>query len=198
MPEGPLPAQPTQIPYIGHLSAVLRCVQFAPSCPIMYLPFTSFKTSLSGIFVPAISLTYPLMINILPSLFLATAPRCSNLLVLTARTPISMVSLVASLRSIIVVVAQNMNNFSDKLLILPLLDIFCSSNCSLSCVTSRLVLRVSWYIAFLSEDIAPKSLELLALQRLCKKISNHLVGPAVFNLHVSLHHLIGYKEVANV
>jgi hypothetical protein len=49
-----------------------------------------------------------------------------------------------------------------------------------------------------SKDIVPKSLELLALQRLCKKIYDHVVGPAVLNLRVSLLNLIGYKEVTNV
>jgi hypothetical protein len=44
-----------------------------------------------------------------------------------------------------------------------------------------------------SKDIVPKSLELLALQRLCKKISDHAV-----DLRVSLLNLIGYKEVTNV
>jgi hypothetical protein len=58
-------------------------------------------------------------------------------------------------------------------------------------VTSRSVLRVSRSVSFTSKDIVPKSLELLALQRLRKKISNHVVGPAVLNL-------IGYKEVTNV
>jgi hypothetical protein len=44
----------------------------------------------------------------------------------------------------------------------------------------------------------PKSVALFALQWLCKKISDHVVGPAVFNLRVSLLHLIGSKEVTNV
>jgi hypothetical protein len=49
-----------------------------------------------------------------------------------------------------------------------------------------------------SKDIVPKSLELLALQRLCKKISDHVVGSVVLDLRVSLLNLIGYKEVTNV
>jgi hypothetical protein len=49
-----------------------------------------------------------------------------------------------------------------------------------------------------SKHIVPKSLELLALQRLCKKISGHVVGPAVLDLRISLLNLIGYKEVTNV
>jgi hypothetical protein len=61
-------------------------------------------------------------------------------------------------------------------------------------VMSRIVLRVSQCVLLTSKDIVPKSLELLALQRLRKKIS----GPAVLNLHVSLLNLIGYKEVTNV
>jgi hypothetical protein len=50
----------------------------------------------------------------------------------------------------------------------------------------------------MSKDIFLRSLELLALQRLRKKISHHVVGPAVLDLHVSLLNLIGYKEVTNV
>jgi hypothetical protein len=65
-------------------------------------------------------------------------------------------------------------------------------------VTSRFVLRVSLCVLLTSEDIIPKSLELLPLQRLCKKFSGHVVGPAVLNLRVSLLNLIGYKEVTNV
>jgi hypothetical protein len=42
----------------------------------------------------------------------------------------------------------------------------------------------------MSEDIIPKSLELLALQRLCKKISDHVAGSAVLDLRVSLLNLI--------
>jgi hypothetical protein len=62
-------------------------------------------------------------------------------------------------------------------------------------VTSRFVLRVSRSVSLLSKDIVPKSVELFALQRLCKKISNHVVCSAVLNLRVSLLNLIGYKEV---
>jgi hypothetical protein len=36
-----------------------------------------------------------------------------------------------------------------------------------------------------TEDIVPEFLELLALQWLRKKITDHVVGPAVFNLRVS-------------
>jgi hypothetical protein len=43
-----------------------------------------------------------------------------------------------------------------------------------------------------------KSLELLALQRLCKKISDHVVGSPVLDLRVSLLNLIGYKEETTV
>jgi hypothetical protein len=49
-----------------------------------------------------------------------------------------------------------------------------------------------------AENVVPKSLELLALQWLRKKITDHVVGPAVFNLCVSLLYLIGNKEVTNV
>jgi hypothetical protein len=49
-----------------------------------------------------------------------------------------------------------------------------------------------------TKDIIPESLELLALQWLWKKITNHIVGPAVFNLRVSLLYLIGNEEVTNV
>jgi hypothetical protein len=49
-----------------------------------------------------------------------------------------------------------------------------------------------------TKDIIPESLELLALQWLCKKITGYVVGPAVFNLRVSLLYLIGNKEVTNV
>jgi hypothetical protein len=68
----------------------------------------------------------------------------------------------------------------------------------LSHVASCSALHVSQCVLLTSEDIVPKSLELLALQRLCKKISNHVVGPAVLDLRVSLLNLIGYKEVTNV
>jgi hypothetical protein len=59
-------------------------------------------------------------------------------------------------------------------------------------------MRVSWCVLLTSKDIVPKSLELLALQRLCKKISDHVVGPAVLDLCLSLLNLIGYKELMNV
>jgi hypothetical protein len=49
-----------------------------------------------------------------------------------------------------------------------------------------------------TKDIVPEFLELLALQWLCKKITNHVVGPAVFNLRISLLYLIANKEVTNV
>jgi hypothetical protein len=65
-------------------------------------------------------------------------------------------------------------------------------------VTSRFVPRVSWCVSLMSKDIVPKCLELLALQRLCKEISDHVVGPAVLNLRVSLLNLIDYKEVTYV
>jgi hypothetical protein len=65
-------------------------------------------------------------------------------------------------------------------------------------VISRFVLRESRCVLLTSEDIVPKSLELLALQRLRKKISDHVVGSAVLNLRVSLLNLIGYKEVTYV
>jgi hypothetical protein len=68
----------------------------------------------------------------------------------------------------------------------------------LSCVTSRSVLHVSQCVLLTSKDIVPKSLELLALQRLCKKIMDHVASPAVLNLRVSLLNLIGDKEVTNV
>jgi hypothetical protein len=61
----------------------------------------------------------------------------------------------------------------------------------LSHVTSRSVLRVSRCVSLTSEDIVPRSLELLALQRLLKKISDHVVGPAVLDLRISLLNLIG-------
>jgi hypothetical protein len=79
-----------------------------------------------------------------------------------------------------------------------LLNILCPSNFSLCCVMSRPVLRVYRYVSLASEDIVPKCLELLALQRVPKKISDHVVGSAVFDLRVSLLNLIGYKEVTNV
>jgi hypothetical protein len=65
-------------------------------------------------------------------------------------------------------------------------------------VMSRVVPRVSRCVLLTSKDIIPKSLELFALQRLHKKISNHVVGSAVLNLRVSLLNLIGYKEVTYV
>jgi hypothetical protein len=37
----------------------------------------------------------------------------------------------------------------------------------------------------MSKDIVPKSLELLALQRLCKKISGHVADSAVLDLRIS-------------
>jgi hypothetical protein len=61
-------------------------------------------------------------------------------------------------------------------------------------VTSSFVPRESWSVSLTSKDIVPKSVELFALQRLCKKISNHVVCSTVLNLHVSLLNLIGYKE----
>jgi hypothetical protein len=65
-------------------------------------------------------------------------------------------------------------------------------------VTSRSVWRASRCVSLTSEDIIPKSLELLALQRLRKKISNHVVRPAVLDLRASLLNLIRYKEVAKI
>jgi hypothetical protein len=50
----------------------------------------------------------------------------------------------------------------------------------------------------MTKDIIPESLEFLALQWLCKKITDHVVGSAVFNLCISLLYLIGNKEVTNV
>jgi hypothetical protein len=50
----------------------------------------------------------------------------------------------------------------------------------------------------MTKDIIPESLELLALQWLRKKITDHIVGPAVFNLCVSLLYLIGNEEVTKV
>jgi hypothetical protein len=44
-----------------------------------------------------------------------------------------------------------------------------------------------------TENFIPESLELLALQWLCKKITDHVVGPAVFNLHVSLFYLFSAR-----
>jgi hypothetical protein len=49
-----------------------------------------------------------------------------------------------------------------------------------------------------TKDIVPDSLKLLALQWLCKKTTHHVVGPAVFNLRVSLLYLIGNEEVTDV
>jgi hypothetical protein len=69
---------------------------------------------------------------------------------------------------------------------------------SLSYVTLSSVSHVSPCLLLESKDIFPKSLELLSLQRLCKKISGHVVGSVVLNWHVSLLNLIGYKEVTNV
>jgi hypothetical protein len=68
----------------------------------------------------------------------------------------------------------------------------------LSHVTSRFVLRVSRSVSLTSEDIVPKSLELFALQRLCRKILGHVICSAVLNLRVSLLNLIGDKEVTYV
>jgi hypothetical protein len=64
---------------------------------------------------------------------------------------------------------------------------------SLSHVTSCSVSHVSQYVLLTSKNIIPKSLELLALQRLCKKISDHVVGSAMLDLPVSLLNLIRYK-----
>jgi hypothetical protein len=50
----------------------------------------------------------------------------------------------------------------------------------------------------MSKDIVLKSLELLALQRLHKKVWDHVVGPAVLNLPISFLNLIGYTEITNV
>jgi hypothetical protein len=47
----------------------------------------------------------------------------------------------------------------------------------------------------MSKDIVLKSLELLPLQRLCKKISDQVAGPAVLNLRISLLNLIGIKKL---
>jgi hypothetical protein len=62
-------------------------------------------------------------------------------------------------------------------------------------VTSRLryALLVASFLT--TKDIVPESLELLTLQWLCKKITNHVVGRAVFNLRVSLLYLICNEEV---
>jgi hypothetical protein len=49
-----------------------------------------------------------------------------------------------------------------------------------------------------AKDIVPEFLELLALQWLCKKITDHVVGPAVLNLRIFLLYLIGKKELTNV
>jgi hypothetical protein len=49
-----------------------------------------------------------------------------------------------------------------------------------------------------TKNVVPESLELLAWQWLRKKITDHVVGPAVFNLRVPLLYLIGYKEITNV
>jgi dTDP-4-dehydrorhamnose reductase len=65
-------------------------------------------------------------------------------------------------------------------------------------VTSHFVLRVSWCVSLTTEDIVAKALELFAMQRLCKKISDYVVPPAVLDLCVSLLNLIGYKEVTNL
>jgi hypothetical protein len=40
--------------------------------------------------------------------------------------------------------------------------------------------------------------ELLALQWLHKKITDHVVGPAVLNLRISFLYLIGNEELTNV
>jgi hypothetical protein len=58
-------------------------------------------------------------------------------------------------------------------------------------VMSRFVQRVPLSVSLTSEDIVPNSLELFALQRLRKKISDHVVCSAE---RVSLLNLIGYKE----
>jgi hypothetical protein len=50
----------------------------------------------------------------------------------------------------------------------------------------------------MSKNIVPESLELFALQWLRKKITDHVVGPAVFNLRISLLYLIGNEEVTDV
>jgi hypothetical protein len=50
----------------------------------------------------------------------------------------------------------------------------------------------------MSKNIVPESLELFALQWLCKKITDHVVGLAVFNLRVSFLYLIGNEEVTDV
>jgi hypothetical protein len=51
----------------------------------------------------------------------------------------------------------------------------------------------SWYIHLTTKDVVPESLELFALQqKLCIKITNHVVGPAVFNLRIAILHLIDY------
>jgi hypothetical protein len=59
------------------------------------------------------------------------------------------------------------------------------------------VRRAPHHLHLAAKNVIPKSLELLPLQWLCKKITNHVVGPAVFNLRVSLFYLIGNKEVTN-
>jgi hypothetical protein len=60
------------------------------------------------------------------------------------------------------------------------------------------VLCVSPHVSLASKEIVPKALELLASQRLRKKISGHVVGSPVFDLRISLLNLIGYKEVTGV
>jgi hypothetical protein len=49
-----------------------------------------------------------------------------------------------------------------------------------------------------TENFVPESLELLALQRLRKKITDHVVGPAMFNLRIPFLYLIGNEEITNV
>jgi hypothetical protein len=81
---------------------------------------------------------------------------------------------------------------------LPLLRIFFSFKLFMSSVTSRLSNALLPRIHLTTETVVPETLELLALQWLRKKITDHIVGPAVFNLRVSLFYLIGNKEVTNV
>jgi hypothetical protein len=41
-----------------------------------------------------------------------------------------------------------------------------------------------WYVPLTSKHVVLKSLELFALQGLCKKISGHVVGPAVLQCSI--------------
>jgi hypothetical protein len=182
---------------------VLFITKFSTLFSVNHCPFAALTTMSSGIFFPLISSLNSLTIYICPSLFRTTSgigPLVGLYILLnTSGSVVAACFFESSCSSIVVVVVldydQQLRQSSSTS---SLFRIFLFFKLFMSSVTSRLSNALLPCLHLTTENVVPESLELLALQWLHKKITDHVVGPAVFNLRVSLLYLIGNKEVTNV